>query len=315
MSVVAIGRTGHTARGRISWLFQDIWLYENGEAELQVEGILEAGADDIVDSIRLFLPLEIEDLEDLSALCGETTFAHGYPRCLLDVYREYEISSNNPKRVRVNGLDASLGAVRVENPHNPGCSEIHLRFEPPITGERRIFRLAMLVKALAVPGTKILPLAQKRMRLYTYGVAPFGGSQVAALMAERLVEKTNVYPVNLHVIQVSFWESVVARESSIPAESEYPEGTCHAYGRLCPPLERQAKRLGVNVEDLKNSSNYLMMWRREDESGTGGTMIEVTFSQSRVQRWLAQHWLSLVAIGLSLSALALAIMRLAGAQL
>lgn len=306
---MVIGKLHRDSKNALAWLLEDIWLYENGDAEIQVEGILETSPKEIVDSIRVFLPFEVNDVEDLSHLCGEASFALGYPRCWPDIYSEYKILSTEPRRVEVNGIDASVGDVNTKIMYSSGSSEIQLSFVPQVKGDKRLFRVAMLVKGLAKAKSSVFPRALKTMELHTYGIAPFGGGQIMTLLEERQLRKKDICPVKRHIVQVNFWETVEIVGSSIPAQSQYPMGTCHAPARFCPPAERQAKRLGTTVDHLKSMSNYRMMWKEEGVDGSGGTAIRVVFSQSPVQKWLQQHWLPLIGIGLSILSLSLALRK------
>lgn len=132
-----------------------------------------------------------------------------------------------------------------------------------------------------------------------------------ALLDERKIDmKLNIYNINMHIILLNFWGKPVIIQSSIPAVSEWNAGICRMEERFCPPLERQSLKLSIPVKILKNSVNHSMIWKHRDVAGTGGTSIGVVFSESLFQKWIYDHWLSLIAVSLGTTAVTLGLINL-----
>ena len=299
------------ARGQITWLFEDVWIDPNGDAELQIEAIVRQPPGSAVSILHLFLPYEITSVLDQTADCVKHEFLHGYPECWPAVYTQYEIADVSQRNaVMINRLRASVRDITARIVSSGvNCSEVEVCFDPPVESEGRIFRIACMVRGFSRSLNQLLPKARKQFVLHTYGLAPFGGGAIPSLMQERGLDRRHVYPVRLHHMQVAFVEVNRHSVCSRSPQQEFQLSDCRNPDRFCPPVERQSSRTGVPTRDLRESPNSSMHWKDENVGHRDGGQIRVTYCESTVQQWIEIHWLGLVSLMLALTSLTVALIR------
>ncbi|OGO08338.1 MAG: hypothetical protein A2Y61_05000 [Chloroflexi bacterium RBG_13_60_13] len=309
MSVVLVAAKvpGLAEQARITWLLEDIWLYKNGDAELEVECIVESAA-----SLRQALMLvanNVETVEDLSHLYEEPSFQDGYPRCWPDIYSDFVVDRSR-RMATINGAQANIGRVQARRGFaNSTSSEIVLTFDPPILGEARLFRLGLLCKAFRQPIRLKLPGREHRIRLHSYGLAPFAGSPLDALLTDRKIESDGWLSVGRHMMYVkSFEEDPAVTICTASPSRRFTFGECQFMPRYCPPLERMATHVGKDVAELKRWPSQCVAWEFAGASPASGQVIDYAYFVSGLHKWLADHWISVAAIIIAVASLITALL-------
>jgi hypothetical protein len=312
MSVIAISVCEGLAVGSVKWLFEDIWLDNRKGGEIHIEGIINIK--DVMESIHIFIPHKVSRVEDETSDCRKLEFVKGYTECWPSVYQQYEHESAEKGQhlcITVNGVTAVVGEVYTRIVlSEPECSEIEINFTPSVKQQSRIFRVVAFVEDFIAIPSSLLPRSGKKIGLFTYGLAAFGGGSIANLLRERQVGKKNIYSVEKHHMQVSFWGINVSANASRSPTQSFVFTACRNPYRYCPPLFRQARRLGIPIEKLKDSPNSYMHWFESNVRYSDGDSISVVFVESKVQAWLKGHWLALLSLLIALTSLTIAIYRL-----
>lgn len=284
---------------KVLWLFEDTWTDDSGDAEILLECILNTK--DQIKEVLILLPYYVEKVEDLTYLLKDFAFQYGYPKCWLDIYSQYEIEKNETNIVRVNGIEANVGDISIEVEYRrPKCSEIIIKFNPPITNENRIFRLAIFCKNFIKKS-----FLKKEIRNYSYGMAPFAVTELENILVNRRRLNRNVWlKVERHIISLEIWERnpIIISVTPNPDRYHYLE-KCDDITRFCPPLERMAERLGKDVGELKNKESFCIVWEFNNVLPTKGQLIDFEYFSSRFKKFLSDHWISLIALFVSLLSL------------
>jgi len=306
--VVVAAKDGPTAdRATIKWLLEDIWVWKNGDTEVQLECILESEPE--IERILILMPYCVEAVDDLSHLYEDSSFQDGYPQCWPDVYTKFEIDRAR-HIVNVNGVEAKVGKVQARLGYrSPDCTEIVVKFDPAVRGEARIFRVGVFCRGMISTGRVNLPWREKRLRIFTYGMAPFSGSALDTLLVERKAPPNSWLRVEKHVIYVKLWEKEPIFHCTLPLSKSYPFGECEFMSRYCPPLERMASHLGKEVEKLKRQKSYCIGWDFNDISPKKGQLVLFSYYSTGIEKWLSEHWFAVFAFLLSAISLIVSLLK------
>lgn len=308
MAIVVIAvkepKKSNTETSKVLWLFEDTWTDDNGNAEILLECII--GAKEEIKEILILLPYHVEKVDDLTYLLRDPAFQHGYPKCWLDIYSQYEIEKNDTNIVKVNGIEANVGNIEIEKGlTRANCSEIIIKFDPPIDNENRIFRLALFCKDFIKKS-----FLKKEIKNFSYGMAPFAVTELEnILLRRRRLNQDAWLKVERHIISLEIWEKkpIIISVAPSPDRYHYLE-KCEDTARFCPPLERMADRLGKDVMELKNKESFCIIWEFNNALPTKGQLIDFEYFSSKFKKFLSDNWISLFALFVSLLALFLTIL-------
>lgn len=289
---------------RVLWLYEDTWTDDNGDAEILIESIISTK--DEIKEILILLPYYVEKVEGLNNLLNDSTFQYGYPRCWLDIYSQYEIEKNTETIVKVNGIESKVGKIEVELGYRrKNCSEIVIRFDPPINNESKIFRIAIFCKEFIKKS-----FLKKEIRNYSYGLSPFAVTELEqVLINRRKLDRDTWLKVEKQVISLEIWEKNpnIISITPQPIKYNYLE-KCEEMTRYCPPLERMAQRLGKDVIELKERESYCTIWEFNNVLPSKGQLIDFKYFSSSFEKMISDHWISLLALLVSLISLFIALL-------
>lgn len=295
VALIAI-RSRHLAKGaRVAWLLEDMWLYRSGDAELQLECIIEST--ESLQEALILIAHHVETVKDLSHLYQDASFQDGYPSCWPDIYLRLEIDASG-RTANVNDVAASMGRVDVSLGYTaPTHSEVVAKFDPPIRAEARLFRLGLLCRSVTLPTRFDFPWREKRLRTCSYGMGPFSGSPLDSLLTERKIVRDAWLPVDRHIIYAKILAKEPVVTSCAPSPWKcYAFGPCEFPARVCPPLEQMASQLGTSVSELKKEPSQCVAWEFDNVLPVAGQPIDFAYFLSGLQKWLSQNWLALTAI-------------------
>ena len=284
---------------RVLWLYEDTWTDDNGDAEILLESIISTK--DEIKEVLILLPYYVEKVEDLNNLLNDPTFQYGYPRCWLDIYSQYEIEKNIETIVKINQIVSKLGKIEVELGYRrKNCSEIVIRFNPPINNESRIFRIAIFCKEFIRKS-----FLEKEIRNYSYGMSPFAVTELEqVLVNRRMLDRDTWLKVERQVISLEIWERNPSIISITPQPIKYNFlEKCEEMTRYCPPLERMAQRLRKDVTELKKRESYCTIWEFNNVLPSKGQLIDFKYFSTSFQKVISDHWVSLLALLVSLVSL------------
>lgn len=307
--VIATGGQQNAEKCKIPWLLEDIWLYKNGDAELQLECIIESGTE--IREILILLPYYVDTVDNLGHLYKDPSFQDGYPKCWPDLYSQFEIESNKHVIVKFNNFEAKVGEIQTKLRYRTSnFSEINVKFDPPVSNEQRIFRLGLLCRGIILRKKKIIPSFEKQLIIYSYGMGPFAGSQLDSLLVERKMPRDSWLQVEKEIIYIKLWDKeLVITSYSIPTSRSYPFGECEFMPRYCPPLERMAERLKKNVMQLKKQESYCVVWELQNILPSAGQLIIFKYFPSEIQKWLSENWLTLLAFFLAFLSILITLLK------
>jgi hypothetical protein len=298
----------HKDVSKVLWLFEDTWTDDNGDTEILLECIIKTQQQ--IKEILILLPYRVEKVDNLTYLLNDPAFQYGYPTCWLDIYTQYEIEKNGETIVKVNGIEAKVSKIEIEQGlKRPYCSEVIIKFDPPINNETRIFRLALFCKNFIKKS-----LLKKEIRNFSYGMAPFAVTELEnVLLRRRRLNRDAWLKVDKHIISLEIWEKnpIIISVTPQPDRYHYLE-KCEDMARFCPPLERMAQRLGVDVMELKKRESFCTIWEFSNVLPSKGQLIDLKYFSSGLKKMLSDHWLSLLALLISLIALFLTILLMWG---
>lgn len=284
---------------RVLWLYEDTWTDDNGGAEILMESIISTK--DEIKEILILLPYYVEKVEDLNNLLNDPTFQYGYPRCWLDIYSQYEIKKNKETIVKINEIESKVGKIAVEIGYKrKNCSEIIIRFDPPINSESRVFRIAIFSKEFIKQS-----FLKKEIRNFSYGMSPFAVTELEqVLINRRKLDKDTWLKVDKQVISLEIWEKNPSIISITPQPTRYNYlEKCEDMTRYCPPLELMAQRLRKDVIELKKRESYCTIWEFNNVLPSKGQLIDFKYFSSGIEKMISDHWISLLALLVSLISL------------
>jgi hypothetical protein len=289
----------HIEDSIVSWMYEDTWTDDNRDAEILLESIISTK--DRIKEILIMLPYHVEKTEDLTGLLSDPAFQYGYPRCWPDIYSQYEIEKNEETIAKINGVESKLGKIEVELGYRrKNCSEIVIKFDPPIDNESRIFRVAIFCKDFIKKS-----FAKKEIKNYSYGMAPFAVTELEqVLINRRKLDRNTWLKVDKQIISLEIWEKNPSIISITPQPTKYNYlEKCEEMTRYCPPLERMAQILGKDVTELKKRESFCTIWEFNNVLPTKGQLIDFKYFSSEFEKMLSDHWISLLALLVSLISL------------
>jgi hypothetical protein len=310
MSVIVIAARDQVAAqsSKISWLFEDTWIDDKGDADLLLECIVEPVSR--LNELTFLVPFYVEDVKDIGYLYKDQSFQYGYPKCWLDIYSRFIIINNSHTTVEINGINAKVSEIKCTMGYrSQNSSEIIVTFVPPILdGEKRIIRIALLCKNIVQKS--LMFFREKQIKVFSYGLAPFSGSEIMNVLSERKMQEDSWFLVDKHIISINIWDKspVVIPANILPTKSYY-FNKCEYLPRYCPPLEIMAKRLGKNVKELKNRGSYCSIWEFNNNHPARGQQIDYKYFESTSHKWISDNWLSLLALLISIISIILAVIK------
>lgn len=304
MATILVATPGQQTEGKskISWLFEDIWTDDKGDGDILLECIIESH--DVLKEIYLVLPYHVKKVDDLSYLYFDPSFTvDGYPHCWLDIYHQFKVEPNKDNIVTINGVTAKVGKIKVSiEDSSLKCSMIKVEFDPLLkNNESIVFRLGLLCEQVLRKG--LTSFSKKQIKIYSYGIASYATDEVKSMLKKRdMIEEEAWIHVDKHIIAIEVWKvsksPVVLPASLPPARYHYLE-KCDRIERSCPPLERMALRSSANVEELKNRESLCAVWEFNNLSPVKGQSTLFSYYSSEWLKWLAENYISLLALFLS----------------
>ena len=189
-----------------------------------------------------------------------------------------------------------MGEIEIEVGYRgENCSEVVIKFDPPINNESRIFRVAIFCKKFI---KKSFLNLKKEIINYSYGMSPFTATELEQCAINRRNLKRNTWiNVDKQIISLEIWEKdpIVIPTIPQPIKSTYLE-KCEEPTRYCPPIERMAQRLGKEVIELKRRKSYCTIWEFNNVLPIKGQILRFKYFSSEFNKMLSEHWISLFAL-------------------
>lgn len=277
---------------KVLWLYEDTWTDDNGDAEILLESIISTKSQ--IKEILIMLPYYIEKTENLNNLLNDSAFQYGYPRCWMDIYSQYEIEKNEETIIKINRIESKLGKIEIELGYRrKNCSEVVIKFDPPINNESRIFRVAIFCKEFIKKS-----FLKKEIKNYSYGMSPFAVTELEQCVINRRNLNRNAWiKVEKQIISLEIWEKNPSIISIIPQPTKYTYlEKCEEMTRYCPPLERMAQRLEKDVIELKRRESFCTIWEFNNVLPTKGQLIDFKYFSSEFNKVISEQWIALLAL-------------------